>query len=193
MDIKRIVNVINEGGLVISPTDTVYGIMADAMDEEVIKKVFEVKKRPFSKPLILLMDSLEMIKEYTLDLSVEECELISKFLPGKLSIILKKNEMISDLITSGKDTVAIRIPDNKELLQVIRCLGRPIVSTSANISDNEIITKVDDIDKELAKSIDLIVDGGVMSNVSSTVVRFDEGKLVILREGELADKIRKMY
>ena len=92
MNVDKIVKVINEGKLVISPTDTVYGIMGDALNDEVIKRVFFVKKRDVKKPLILLMNSIEMIYEYTCNINELEQELINKYHPGLLTIILKKND-----------------------------------------------------------------------------------------------------
>ena len=149
MNIEEIVKVLESGELVISPTDTVYGIMGDALNEDVIRRVYSAKKRSYSKPLILLMSSVDMIKEYTECISDVEEKLINKFLPGLMTIILKKNEKISSLICNGGDYVGIRIPDNKDLIDIINKLGRPVISTSANISDNDVITRVDMIDEEL--------------------------------------------
>lgn len=137
MDVEKIVSVIDSGGLVVMPTDTVYGIMGDATNVEVIRTVYEAKMRPYSKPLILLMDSYEMIKEYTANITELEDEIIKKYLPGAITIILEKNEKVSNLITANSRYVGIRIPDNKELLEIIGKLGRPIISTSANISEEK--------------------------------------------------------
>ena len=164
MNVDKIVKVINEGKLVISPTDTVYGIMGDALNDEVIKRVFFVKKRDVKKPLILLMNSIEMISEYTCNINELEQELINKYHPGLLTIILKKNDKISNLITGGLDTVGIRIPDNKDLLSIIGKLNRPVISTSANISGSEVITNIWMIENELKENIDYIEDGGELSD-----------------------------
>lgn len=193
MNIDKIVDVINDGGLVISPTDTVYGIMADSLNEEAIKRVFSVKKRDISKPLILLMNSIDMIYEYTSDINELEKELICKYHPGLLTIILKKNNKVSNLITGGLDTVGIRIPNNNDLLSIIEILNRPVISTSANISGSEVITNIWMIEDELKENIDYIEDGGEVSNFYSTIVLVDDGKIKILREGKLANQIRSDY
>ena len=192
MDIKKICDVVESGGLVITPTDTVYGIMGDALNEDVIKKIFEVKKRPFSKPLLLLMDSIEMVEQYTDKISEKERKVIEKFWPGLVTIILKKNNKISDLITAGNDTVGIRIPDNKELLEIIRKLNRPIVSTSANITGTEVITSTKLLEKDLIDNIAYIEDGGDIISESSTIIKIDD-RLNVLREGKLSDEIRKYF
>lgn len=193
MNVDKIVKVINEGKLVISPTDTVYGIMGDALNDEVIKRVFFVKKRDVKKPLILLMNSIEMISEYTCNINELEQELINKYHPGLLTIILKKNDKISNLITGGLDTVGIRIPDNKDLLSIIGKLNRPVISTSANISGSEVITNIWMIENELKENIDYIEDGGELSDSYSTIVVVIDGKIKILRDGLLANQIRSDY
>ena len=193
MDIDKIVSVIDSGGLVITPTDTVYGIMGDSLDENVIRKVYSVKRRTFSKPLILLMSDVEMIKNYTSDISDVEWDLINHFLPGLVTIILKKNDLVNSLITSNSDYVGIRIPNNSELVEIIKKLGRPVISTSANISDSDVITRVDMISDELLSGIDYVYDGGEINSLSSTIIRVVDGKLVILRRGELADEIESYF
>lgn len=190
MNIEKIVEIVNDGGLVISPTDTVYGIMGDALSEDVIRKVYSVKKRPYSKPLILLMSSIEMIKEYTSEISEVEEDIIKSFLPGLVTIILKKNDKIGSLISNGSNYVGIRIPDNEELIKVIEKLGRPVISTSANISDYDVITNVSMIDEELKQGIDYIEDGGEIVSESSTVIRIVNNKLEVLREGKMSQEIK---
>ena len=143
MNVDKIVKVINEGKLVISPTDTVYGIMGDALNDEVIKRVFFVKKRDVKKPLILLMNSIEMISEYTCNINELEQELINKYHPGLLTIILKKNDKISNLITGGLDTVGIRIPDNKDLLSIIDPLLIELENNGKGINNEEILNEFD--------------------------------------------------
>lgn len=193
MNIERIVNVLEDGGLVISPTDTVYGIMGDAMNDDVIKRVYEVKKRPYSKPLLLLMYSYEMIKDYTFDISELEDKLISKFSPGLMTIILKKNDKVSNLITNNSDYVGIRIPDNKELLSIIKKLGRPVISTSANITGTEVITSTKLLEKDLTLNIDYIEDGGDIRSESSTIIKVENNELKVLREGKLSNEIREYF
>ena len=193
MNIDKICDVINNKGLVITPTDTVYGIMADAMDDDAIKKVYDIKKRGYNKPLIILVDSFEMLSHYTEELSEMEKKLMDRFWPGLVTFILKKNDKISDLITAGNDTVGVRIPDNKDLLEIIRRLNRPVVSTSANITETPVITSIEMLEKEIIDNIDYIEDGGYLDNQSSTIVKIDDNKLVILREGKITDEIRNYY
>lgn len=191
MDIEKICNMLNDGGIIITPTDTVYGIMGDALNEDVIRRVYEVKRRPFTKPLLLLVSSFEMLLDYVLDITDKERELLQKF--RGVTIILKKNNKISNLITSFNDTVGIRIPDDEDLIRIIERLNRPVISSSANISDEEVITSISMLDEELKSNIDYIYDGGEIISSSSTIVKFNNDKLVILREGKYCEEIKNYF
>lgn len=193
MNINEIVDVIKAKQLAIVPTDTVYGIIGDALDEAVIHKVYEAKKRDYSKPLILMVCDISMLKKYVLEINDLEQRLIERFWPGKLTILFKKNELISDLITSGSDLVGIRFPDNKELVDVIKKLDKPLISTSCNISTRDVITNVSLIEKELLDKISYVYDCGEMSDVSSTIVQVVDNKINILREGELVSLIKEEF
>lgn len=193
MNIDKICEVINNGGIVITPTDTIYGIMGDALNENVIRKVFEIKKRPFNKSLLLLMDSFEMVEQYTEEISEKERLLMDRYWPGLVTFILKKNDKVSELITSGNDTVGIRIPNNKDLLEIIRRLNRPVISTSANITGTEVITSTQLLEKDLIDNIDYIEDGGEVDSESSTIIKIEDNKLVVLREGKLSREIEEYY
>lgn len=193
MNIDKICEVINNGGIVITPTDTIYGIMGDSLNEDVIRKVFEIKKRPFNKPLLLLMDSFEMVEQYTEEISEKERILMDRYWPGLVTFILKKNDKISELITTGNDTVGIRIPNNKDLLEIIRRLNRPVISTSANITGTEVITSTQLLEKDLIDNIDYIEDGGEVDSESSTIIKMENNKLVVLREGKLSREIEEYY
>ena len=193
MNIDKICDVINNKGLVITPTDTVYGIMADAMDEDAIRGVYNIKKRGYNKPLIILVDSFEMLSQYTEEISEMERKLMNRFWPGLVTFILKKNDKISNLITAGNNKVCVRIPDNNDLLEIIRRLKRPVVSTSANITETPVITSIEMLEADIVDNIDYIEDGGYLDNQSSTIVKINDNELVILREGKIADELKEYY
>lgn len=191
MNIDKICDILNGGGVVISPTDTVYGIMGDALNEDVVRKIYNIKRRPYSKPLLLLMSDLNMVLEYTDFLNSNETNLLKNFLG--VTIILKKNGKISNLITANGEYVGIRIPDNKELIEIISRFNRPVVSTSCNISAEEVITNISLLDDSLKNSVDYIYDGGDVNSLPSTIVKFDNDKLIIIREGKDCDRIKEMF
>ena len=191
MQINKIVEEIKKGNLVITPTDTVYGILADALNKEAIDKVFIAKKRE-NKPLLIIMTK-DMLDTYIEDISSLEQELIKRYLPGKLTILLKKNKLIDDSVTCGSPLVGVRIPNHSDLLEIIQRVGHPLISTSANISNQETITSVKKIDPDLLKYISYIEDGGIIKESSSTIIQVKDHRIQILREGELTPLIRKEY
>ena len=193
MDIERLVEVINNGNIAVVPTDTVYGIIGDATNIDVIHKVYEVKKRDYSKPLILMVSSIDMLEKYVLEINDIEKKLIDRYWPGKLTILFKKNNNIDDLITSGSNLVGIRYPDNKELNELMDKLNKPLISTSCNISSKEVITSIDMLEEDISKHVSYVYDGGVLSDTSSTIVRVNDGKIEILRDGELSSLIREDF
>lgn len=193
MDIDKICNLLKDGHLVITPTDTIYGIMGDATNKETIKKVYQIKQRPYNKPLILLMDSYEMIKEYTKNITKLEDELIKEFMPGLITIILEKNDKVSNLITANQNSVGVRIPNNKELLKIINKLNKPLISTSANISEEQVITNISLLDESIKKEIKYIYDAGEISAQSSTIIKFENNQLKILRDGILSNTLKERF
>ena len=193
MDIERLVDLINNGNIAVVPTDTVYGIIGDATNIDVIHKVYEVKKRDYSKPLILMVSSIDMLEKYVLEVNNIEKKLIDRYWPGKLTILFKKNNNVDDLITSGSELVGIRYPDNKELNELMDKLNKPLISTSCNISSKEVITSIDMLEEDISKHVSYVYDGGILSDTSSTIVRVNGGKIEILRDGELSSLIREDF
>ena len=193
MDIGKLVDLINNGNIAVVPTDTVYGIIGDATNIDVIHKVYEVKKRDYSKPLILMVSSIDMLEKYVLEVNNIEKKLIDRYWPGKLTILFKKNNNVDDLITSGSELVGIRYPDNKELNELMDKLNKPLISTSCNISSKEVITSIDMLEEDISKYVSYVYDGGILSDTSSTIVRVNGGKIEILRDGELSSLIREDF
>ena len=193
MDIKDVVDKLNKGYIGITPTDTVYGIMGDATKEDVIKRVFDVKKRDYSKPLLMLVSDIDMLNKYIYVSNDIEKKLIDKYWPGRMTLILKKKDNVSNLLTGNRDNVGVRIPDNKELLDIIKLFGKPVISTSANISGSDTITSVDQIEEKLKNSVDFIVDGGILDNKGSTIVYAIDNEIKILRDGDLSSKIKEDF
>lgn len=193
MNFSELDKIISDGGIAIIPTDTVYGIVADATNEEAIKKVFDVKKRDYNKPLIIMVSSIEMLLRYVVNINEIENKIIDKYWPGKLTILFKKNNVLSNLINNGGDYIGIRLPDNKDLIKIINKLDRPLVSTSANISSKDTITSVDLIEEELYKNVDYIYDGGILKDVPSTIIKVVDDKVEFIRKGEISSLIERDF
>ena len=193
MDIDYIVNILKNDGVVLLPTDTIYGLMCDATNIEAVDKIYRMKNRDYSKPMLILVSNIDMLNKYCKVENDTEKMLIDKYFPGEMTIILKRKEDIPLLVTSGKDTVGVRIPNNKELLSIISKLDRPLVSTSANVSNSINITSINLLDEKIKNEVGYIYDGGVIKNNASTVVKVEDDKVVILREGNLSQDIRDNF
>ena len=173
---KEILN----GKIIICGTDTLYGISANALDEKAVKKVYEIKRRDFSKPLSICVKDKSEIEKYAYVNDLAK-KIIDKFLPGALTIILKKKPVIPDIV--AKDYVGIRIPDEP----IIRELSIvPLTTTSANISGKESPTSVNEIDEEILKNVDYVVDiGRCKYSKPSTIIKIEDDKIILVREGAI--------
>lgn len=177
---------INIGKVVIFPTETVYGIGTNALREDACNKIYEIKKRPQNKPLIVLISNLEMLRDLVEEISPLERKLMNVFWPGPLTIIFKKKKGISDIVTGGQNTLAVRLTSNKITQELIEQAGVPIVAPSANVSGEVTGTKIDIIKKELGDKVDYILDyGDIDSDIPSTLVKVENDLVMILREGKI--------
>ena len=187
--IKEIAKEIKDGKVVVFPTETVYGIGTNGLDENAIEKLYKIKQRPKEKPITLLVSDFEMIDKVAREINEIEYKLIKKFMPGPLTIILMKKEFVSDILTAGSKFVGIRIPDNEIARKLIEYSGLPIATTSANLSGKVAKIDLEDIRIEFKDKIDYYIDGGTSKiGKGSTVVKVVENNIKILREGSITKK-----
>lgn len=193
-ELNNVCELIKAGEIVIFPTETVYGIGANAFDEVAVKKIFKAKGRPADNPLIVHIDNKDIISEISKDITEVEQKLIDNFMPGPFTIILKKNKKIPDIVSAGLETVAIRMPSSIVAREIIKNSGVPIAAPSANISGKPSGTMIDDIRNELEEKVKAIVDCGETEiGVESTVVKVINEVPVILRPGKITpEDIRKV-
>ena len=181
--------IIKNGGIVVFPTETVYGIGANALNAEAVKKIYEIKKRPLSKPITLLVNSIDMIKRVAKDITPFEYAIIKKFFPGPLTIILQKKDVVPDIVTSGGSTVGIRMPANEIALELINRAGVPLATPSANISDKPSNTHIKDVMSDFPEGVNCFIDGGKSKiGVASTIVQVINGVPHILRQGTITEE-----
>lgn len=183
--INEIVSVLESGGLIIFPTDTVYGIACDSKNDEAIRKLFSVKNRNLNKPICVLTDSINKINKICSNISELEKRMMDKYLPGDLTIVLDKKEDVSDVLTANNNTIGVRIPNNKIALEILKSFPNPLATTSVNISGKKASCKLDEFYDEFKDKVDIIIDGGITNGVSSTVIRIENGEIKILRQGSL--------
>lgn len=182
--IEEASKVLRDGGLVAFPTETVYGLGGNALDESVARKIYEAKGRPSDNPLIIHIGEIDDIIKLAKDIPSKVYQLINKFWPGPLTIILKKHSIVPDGTTGGLDTVAIRMPDNFIARELINKSGVFIAAPSANISGRPSTTQAKHVIDDLEGKIDVIIDGGSSTlGLESTIVDFTEEIPTILRPG----------
>lgn len=178
---------LTDGEVVAIPTETVYGLAANALDEKAVLKIFEAKQRPFFDPLIVHIDSVASIDKYALQVPAMARLLAEKFMPGPITLLLKKQNIIADLVTSGLDTVGLRIPAHPVAQQLLRQLPFPLAAPSANPFGYISPTTAQHVWEQLQGSIPFILDGGDCSvGVESTIVEVVEDKVIVHRLGGLS-------
>ena len=183
MDSDKIIELLNRGGLLAMPTDTVFGL-ACMMDEQAIARVYEAKGRSFDKPLPMMCSSKKMISEVA-KISEEAEKIIDRFMPGALTIVFAKKETVADYITNGRKTIGIRMPDDDFILSLIEKLGKPLMVTSANISGNGSLTRWEDVLSAMDGKIEGIICEDARGDKASTIIDVS-GDLRLLREGPLS-------
>lgn len=179
--------IIKQGGLVLFPTETVYGLGANGLDEDAVKKIYIAKGRKQDNPLILHVSNFDMVSKIAKDISDIEYTLMKTFWPGPFTIILNRTKIVPDIVTAGLDTVGVRMPSGEIARALISYAEVPIAAPSANISGRPSGTNVSDIFEELSGKVDYIVDGGECEvGLESTVVRVVDGVPTILRPGKIS-------
>ncbi len=187
--IKKSVNVLENSGVIVYPTDTVYGLGADATNEKAIAKVRDIKSRDSSKPILVMVSDVEMLEKYAFVTPLAR-NLVKEFLPGKLSIVLEGRGGVLEGIQNEDGSVGFRIPDNSFCLNLVKKLGKPITSTSVNISGMRQATRLECMLNQINEKlnyVDLVIDAGELKKKrASTVVdaRFDTVK--VLRKGDIS-------
>ena len=191
-ELNESVEVLKKGGIVIFPTETVYGIGTNALCESSVKRIYEVKERPDEKPLSIMVSNKGEISKYAIIENEIEKKIIDSFMPGPITIILKKKEGVFDYISSGKDTIGIRIPNNNIMLKLLQKAEIPIVAPSANISGRPSGIIFENILKDFNGKVDVAINGGKCEiSEPSTIVQVIDNEPIILREGKISlDEIK---
>lgn len=194
--IEKAVQVLKRGGVVIFPTDTVYGI-GSLPEKKSVEEIYKIKKRDFSKKIIALIDDIQNLKNF-INETEENMNKISKILdkywPGELTVIFGANRNFTKKFDENMQTIGIRIPKNKIALELIKKSGGVLLTTSANISGENSVKKIEDLSKELLKNVDIVIpnEKSELTGKPSTIVKYEKGKLGLLREGNiLFDEIIK--
>ena len=180
---NEICDVIQKGGIVAFPTETVYGVGIHFDDEEALERLMEAKNRDYSKAITLMVADKKDISQYAY-ISPQAQKMIDQFMPGMITLIFKKKESVRDIMINGKLTIGIRIPDSEFVLSLLKKVG-PMLVTSANLSQHPNTTSTQEVLNQLEGRIDLVVDGKTSDNIASTVVDVSQDEIKILRAGKI--------
>lgn len=187
MDMDKIdhaAGILKSGGLVAFPTETVYGLGANALDETAVKKIFEAKGRPSDNPLIVHISSKNEVDRLVRSIPANAEKLMNTFWPGPLTLVLDKSGLVPQVITAGLDTVAVRVPSHPAALALIKAAGLPIAAPSANTSGKPSPTLAEHVIEDLTGKVDVIIDAGNSTvGLESTVLDVTVDPAVILRPG----------
>lgn len=183
-DIGKAKELLEAGELIGFPTETVYGLAGNALNTNAVMKIFETKNRPNFDPLIVHTGSIDQISQYTHPIDGELQKLAERFWPGPLTLLLKKKPNISDHVTSGLDSVAVRVPDHPLALDLLKSLDFPLAAPSANPFGYISPTRATHVQDQLGEKIPYILDGGSCAvGLESTIVGIEEGQVIIYRLG----------
>ena len=180
------VRILRNGGVAAIPTDTVYGLAAAYDDEEAIDRVFRIKSRPSGLAVPLLLNDAKSVERYATNVPESFWALTKTFWPGPLTIVLRKNPLVSDKLTAGHDTVGLRVPDHWLPRYISQSLDKAITGTSANLSGSPSLTTAQAVNEQLGHLVDLVIDGGDASGTTaSTVLDLSGESPTVLREGSI--------
>lgn len=186
-DIQKAITLLTNEKLVAIPTETVYGLAGNIFSEKAIKSIFSTKKRPFFNPLIVHISSANSLNDIVIHLPEKAKLLATAFWPGSMTLVLKKNDKIPDIITAGKNTVAVRVPNHPVTLELLKQLPFPLAAPSANPFGSISPTKPEHVERYFKDDIEQVLDGGSCTNgIESTIIGFENDEPIIYRLGALA-------
>lgn len=184
--IAAAVEILRSGGLVAFPTETVYGLGADASNPDAVRKIFAAKGRPSDHPVIVHVASIAQLNDWAIDVPPAARMLGEEFWPGPLTLILKRAPSVPDVVTGGQDTVGIRIPSHPVAQSMLKAFGGGVAGPSANRFGRVSTTTAQHVYDELGDKVDLILDGGACEvGIESTIIDFSRGKPVLMRPGHI--------
>ncbi len=187
--IAEAARIIRNGGVVVFPTRSLYGLGADAFNVRAVNRIFHIKQRPANKPILVLIEDMDELNRLAALVPPAATAIMEGFWPGRVSIVLQAKEGLSSNLTAGTKKIGIRLPGHNIAYTLVKAAGSPITGTSANLSGNTGCFQVNDLDEKIVDSVDLILDAGSLKGgAGSTVVDVTGETPLILRQGELSKK-----
>ncbi len=181
--IKKAAEILRQGGIIIYPTDTVYGLGCDLFNKKGIEKIYDIKRRDRKKPLSFICSDLKDISRYA-QVSDFAYKIMKRLLPGPYTFILKASRVVPKIIIPKRHTTGIRVPDNRICMALVEELGHPIISTSVKNEEGEFITEPQEMEKKFRHVVDLVLDGGIVSPAPSSVLNLVDDVVEVIRIGK---------
>lgn len=180
--ITRVAECLRQGGVIVYPTDTIYGIGCDIFNRKGVKKIFQIKQRDSRKPFSFICSDLAEIANYA-QVSNFAFKTMKRHLPGPYTFVLEASKIVPDALSTKQKTVGVRIPENAICRAIVKELGHPLVTTSANVSGEETPQDPALIDERMGRMVEMVIDGGITLGESSTVISLLDDRIEVLREG----------
>ncbi|MBI4633009.1 MAG: threonylcarbamoyl-AMP synthase [Deltaproteobacteria bacterium] len=181
--IRKAVDVLRKGGIIIYPTDTVYGLGCDLFNKKGIEKIYAIKKRSKKQPLSFVCADLRDISRYA-RVSDYAYKTMKRLLPGPYTFILEASRLVPKIILPKRQTTGIRVPDNHICISLVTELGQPIISTSVETESEELLSDPNEIEKKFGNRVDLVIDGGIVVPEPSSVISLIDDRIEVIRTGK---------
>ena len=186
-DLSKAISALNRNEIIAIPTETVYGLAGNAFNETAVNKIYDLKKRPLYNPLIVHIKSADFLSDVAREIPELAQKLADEFWPGPLTLVLKKQDKIPNLVTAGKDTVAVRVPNHAIALKLLNELDFPLAAPSANPFGSISPTTAQHVDLYFKEKLDVIIDGGECERgIESTIIGFENDQPILYRMGSLS-------
>ena len=182
--IQKTVEILEEGGVIVFPTDTVYAYGCDIKDKRAIERIYRLKKMEKHKPLSFIFTGISEINDYARNISDDAYKIMKKAFPGPYTFIFKASKLVPKMVVTNQKTVGVRIPDNKIAIDIVKALGRPLLATSVSNTEGNYIVEPKDLEKIYRNEVDLVIDCGPKISSPSTIVDMTEDTIRVIREGK---------
>lgn len=182
--INKTRDLLEEGGIIVFPTDTVYAYGCDIKDKRAIERIYRLKRMDKKKPLSFIFPDISSVNDYVRNISTDAFKIMKKALPGPYTFIFHASKLVPKIVVTNQKTIGVRIPDNNIALELVKALGRPILATSVYTENGEYIVDPQDLEKVYRNEVDLVIDSGPKISSPSTVVDFTGDSPLVIREGK---------
>jgi len=181
--IRKVVEILRSGGIIVYPTDTVYGIGCDLFNKRGIEKIYEIKRRSLKQPFSFICADLKDISTYA-QVSDYAYRTMRRLLPGAYTFVLEASRLVPKILLTKRKTVGIRVPDNNICLTLVKELGHPIISTSATTEEDAILSDPAEIEQKYRHAVDIVIDGGILATEKSSIVSLVDDTPEVIRTGK---------